>query len=56
MKFIKSLLSDTWTYIGLAIAFFTLDGSARKITGIIIAIGMLVWLISLPLRIDDDSE
>jgi hypothetical protein len=55
MKFIKSLASDTWTFIGLAIAFFTLDGSARKITGIIICIGFIIWIISLPIRVDDDN-
>jgi hypothetical protein len=41
--------------VGLLIAYFTLDGSAKKITGLIIVIGALVWLVTLPLRQDDED-
>ena len=45
---------DTWTYVGLLIAYFTLDGSAKKITGVLILGGLVIWLVTLPIRDTDD--
>jgi hypothetical protein len=52
-KYLLSFASDTWTYVGLLIAYFTLDGSAKVVTGYLILIGLVIWMISLPWR--DDS-
>jgi hypothetical protein len=46
--------SDIYTYVGLLIAYFTLDGSAKKITGFLILGGLVIWLVTLPLRDSDD--
>ena len=54
-KYVVAMSGEIWTYCGLGIAYFTLDGSAKKITGLIIVIGALVWLVTLPLRQDDED-
>jgi hypothetical protein len=60
MKWLKTYLrevtGETWTFVGLLTAYFTLDGSAKKVTGMLIMVGALVWLVTLPLRQDDDKD
>jgi hypothetical protein len=59
MKWLKTYLreitAETYTFVGLLTAYFTLDGSAKKVTGLLIIIGALIWLITLPLRQDEDE-
>jgi hypothetical protein len=59
MKWLKTYLreitGETWTFVGLLTAYFTLSGSAKQVTGLLILIGALVWLITLPLRQDDED-
>jgi hypothetical protein len=60
MKWLKTYLrevtGETWTFVGLLTAYFTLDGSAKKVTGMLIMVGALVWLVTLPLRQDDEKD
>jgi hypothetical protein len=53
-KYAIAITGDTWTYVGLLIAYFTLDGSAKKVTGLLLIGGLLIWLITLPIRDSDD--
>jgi hypothetical protein len=55
-RYISAITADTYTYVGLLIAYFTLDGSAKKVTGLLIIIGVVIWLISLPIRDNDTPE
>jgi hypothetical protein len=59
MKWLKTYLreitGETWTFVGLLTAYFTLSGSAKKVTGLLILIGALIWLVTLPLRQDDED-
>jgi hypothetical protein len=59
MKWLKTYLreitGETWTFVGLLTAYFTLSGSAKQVTGLLIVIGALVWLVTLPLRQDDED-
>jgi hypothetical protein len=59
MKWLKTYLreitGETWTFVGLLTAYFTLSGSAKQVTGLLILIGALVWLVTLPLRQDDED-
>jgi hypothetical protein len=55
-KYVSAMSADTYTYVGLSIAYFTLDGSAKKVTGLLIILGVLVWLVTLPLRDDNTPE
>jgi len=51
-RYLLSFASDIWTYVGLLIAYFTLDGSAKVVTGYLIFGGLIIWLGSLPWRED----
>jgi len=53
-KYVVAMSGDIWTYVGLLIAYFTLDGSAKKITGVLILGGLVIWLVTLPIRDNDD--
>lgn len=53
-KYVVAMTGDIWTYVGLGIAYFTLDGSAKIVTGYLILSGLVIWLISLPMREDND--
>jgi hypothetical protein len=59
MKWLKTYLreitGETWTFVGLLTAYFTLSGSAKQVTGLLILIGAFVWLVTLPLRQDDED-
>ena len=55
-KYVAAITADTYTYVGLLIAFFTLDGSAKKVTGLLIILGVVIWMVSLPLRDDDTPK
>jgi hypothetical protein len=53
-KYVVAITGDTFTYVGLGIAFFTLDGSAKQVTGFLILGGFVIWLVTLPIRDSDD--
>ena len=53
-KYVVAMSGDIWTYVGLGIAYFTLDGSAKIVTGYLIIGGLVIWLVTLPLRDSDD--
>lgn len=53
-KYLKEITAETYTFCGLAIAYFTLEGSAKKVTGAITLISFVIWLITLPLRNEDE--
>ncbi len=55
-KYFLGITGDVWTYVGLLIAYFTLDGSAKIVTGWLILIGLLIWAISFPMRDSDDAD
>ena len=57
MKWLKTYLreitAETYTFVGLLTAYFTLDGNSKKVVGLLILIGAFVWLVTLPVRQDD---
>lgn len=50
IEFVQDLLEQVWTLLGMFIAWFVLDGSARVIVGWAILWSLLVWIFSYPLR------
>jgi hypothetical protein len=54
-KYLKEITGETYTLVGLSIAYFTLDGGAKKVTGMLIVSGFLVWLVTIPLRDEDED-
>jgi hypothetical protein len=55
-KYVSTITGDIYTLIGLGIAYFTLEGSVKKITGLMIIIGVFLYLLTLPIRESDDDE
>ena len=53
-KYVVAMSGEIWTYCGLGIAYFTLDGSAKIVTGYLIIGSLLIWLVTLPIRDTDD--
>ena len=50
MKLIKELFRDlvdqSWTLLGMIVAWLVLEGSARDVTGMLIAITLIVWIVT----------
>jgi hypothetical protein len=53
--FVESL-NQTWTLLGMFVAWVLLEGSARTIVGYAIALALAVWLITLRLRETKDKD
>ena len=52
MHFLKALLKDiieqSWTLLGMAVAWLVLEGSAKELTGNLIAITLGLWIVTFP--------
>jgi hypothetical protein len=60
MKFLLELLKDiieqSWTLLGMAVAWLVLEGSAKELTGTLILVTLCVWVLTFPLRRDKDED
>jgi hypothetical protein len=48
--FFRDLIDQTWTLLGMFIAWLVLEGSARTIVGYAIIWSLAVWVITYRLR------
>ncbi len=53
---LKDLIDQAWTLLGMAIAWLVLEGSARDLTGLLIGITLLVWIVTFPLRYEKEED
>jgi hypothetical protein len=53
VKFLKALAKDVldqaWTLLGMMVAWLVLEGSAKELTGNLILITLLVWIVTFPI-------
>lgn len=53
MHFIKALLKDlvdqSYTLLGMAVAWLVLEGSAKELTGNLILITTAIWIVTFPI-------
>lgn len=49
-------LNQTWTLLGMFVAWVLLEGSARVVVGYAIVFALGLWLITLRLRETDDDK
>jgi hypothetical protein len=53
VKFLKALAKDVldqaWTLLGMMVAWLVLEGSAKELTGNLILITLLVWVVTFPI-------
>jgi len=54
MKFLKDLIGQIWTLLGMFVAWIVLEGSAKTVVGWCILISLVVWMATFPLRKDDE--
>ncbi len=53
---IKETLNLSWTLVGLVIATLTLTGSAQQITGLATIITLVIWLLTIGFRKDQEKQ
>jgi len=53
---IRELLNQTFTLLGMFIAWVVLEGSAKTVVGFAIVWSLVVWLLSMGLRENDKGE
>lgn len=46
----KDLIGQTWTLLGLVVAYLVLEGSAKTLTGNLILLTLAIWVITFPIR------
>ena len=54
-KFLNDILGQTWTLLGMFVAWVVLEGSAKTIVGYCILGTLTVWTATYPLRKGDDE-
>ena len=53
-KYLAAITGEAFTFVGLLIAYWTLDGSAKKATGYAGIAGFFAWLASI--KLNDDTQ
>jgi hypothetical protein len=51
---IKESIAQLWTLLGFFIAWLTLTGTAQDVVGLATVIVTVIWLITIPLRKDEE--
>ena len=54
-KFLKDMLDQAWTLLGMFVAWVVLEGSAKTIVGYCIVGTLSLWAITYPLRKGNDD-
>lgn len=54
--FLRDMLDQVWTGLGMFVAWLVLDGSAKTVTGYAIIATTLLWAATYPLRNPKDSD
>ena len=49
-ELVRDLIGQSWTLVGLLVAYLVLEGSAKELTGTLILVTLAVWIISFPIR------
>jgi hypothetical protein len=59
-KFLLALLKDvidqSWTLLGMGVAWLVLEGSAKELTGTLIMITLGIWIVTFPMRYDKEDK
>jgi len=53
---VRELLNQTFTLLGMFIAWVVLEGSAKTVVGFAIVWSLIIWLLSMGLRENDKGE
>lgn len=53
-KFFNDIVGQIWTLLGMFVAWIVLEGTAKTVVGWLIIASTIVWVITFPLRKDDE--
>jgi hypothetical protein len=54
---VKDIIDQAWTLLGMVVAWLVLEGSAKELTGNLILITLLVWIVTFPIfRYEKEEE
>lgn len=56
LELLKDIIDQAWTLLGMAVAWLVLEGSAKVLTGNLILITLVIWIITFPLRREKGDE
>lgn len=56
IELFKDIIDQSWTLLGMAVAWLVLEGSAKDLTGNLILITLAVWILTFPLRREKDED
>lgn len=54
MNFLKDVVNQIWTLLGMLIAWIVLEGTAKTVIGYCIFASISIWFITYPIRRDKD--
>jgi hypothetical protein len=54
VKFLKDLVDQLWTLLGMFVAWVVLEGSAKDVVGWCILGSLALWMVTFPLRNRDE--
>lgn len=55
LKFVKDMIEQLWTLLGMFIAWVVLDGSAKTVVGYAIVGTLVAWSVTYPIRNKEDE-
>ena len=50
MGFLKDIIGQIWTLVGLFIAWLVLEGTAKEVVGWVIILSTIIWVATFPFR------
>lgn len=53
-KFFNDIIGQIWTLLGMFVAWIVLEGTAKEVVGWGIIISAVIWLVTFPLRKNDE--
>jgi hypothetical protein len=56
IELLKDIIDQSWTLLGMAVAWLVLEGSAKELTGNLILITLGIWILTFPLRREKDED
>jgi len=54
MNFLKDVVNQIWTLLGMLIAWIVLEGTAKTVIGYCIIASVAIWFVTYPIRRDKD--
>lgn len=56
VELFRDLIDQSWTLLGMVVAWLVLEGTARDVTGMLIMVTLAVWILTFRIRNPKESE